>query len=162
MLLYSYRFNYLCDYSNDLPFGIRHLTVFITVFNKILFMLKSILIAGTGGFIGTVLRFLVSRYFQENTFSLFPWGTFTVNIVGSLLIGIFYGMSERGNLLSPDVRIFLTVGICGGFTTFSSLSNDAFILLQEKEWLKLSLYASLSFFLGLVAVYLGRTLIKSI
>ena len=125
-------------------------------------MIKSLLIAGTGGFIGTVLRFLVSRYFQENTFSVFPWGTFTVNIVGSLLIGIFYGMSERGNLLSPEVRIFLTVGICGGFTTFSSLTNDAFMLLQEKEWLKLSLYASLSFFLGLVAVYLGRTLIKSI
>jgi len=125
-------------------------------------MIKSILIAGTGGFIGTVLRFLVARYFQENTFTLFPWGTFTVNIVGSLLIGIFYGMSERGNLLSPEIRIFLTVGICGGFTTFSSLTNDAFMLLQEKEWLKLSLYASLSFFLGLVAVYLGRTLIKSI
>lgn len=125
-------------------------------------MIKSILIAGTGGFIGTVLRFLVSRYFQENTFSLFPWGTFTVNIVGSLLIGVFYGMSEKGNLLSPDIRIFLTVGICGGFTTFSSLSNDAFMLLQEKEWLRVSLYASLSFFLGLVAVYLGRTLIKSI
>lgn len=125
-------------------------------------MLKSIIIAGTGGFIGTVLRFLVSRYFHENTFSLFPWGTFTVNIFGSLLIGIFYGMSERGNLLSPDIRIFLTVGICGGFTTFSSLSNDAFILLQDKEWLKLSLYASLSFFLGLVAVYLGRTLIRTI
>lgn len=125
-------------------------------------MLKSLLIAGTGGFIGTVLRFLVSRYFQENTFSLFPWGTFTVNIIGSLLIGIFYGMSERGNLLSPEIRIFLTVGICGGFTTFSSLTNDAFMLLQEKEWFKVSLYASLSFFLGLVAVYLGRTLIKSI
>ena len=125
-------------------------------------MLKSLLIAGTGGFIGTVLRFLVSRYFQENTFSLFPWGTFTVNIIGSLMIGIFYGMSERGNLLNPEIRIFLTVGICGGFTTFSSLTNDAFMLLQEKEWLKVSLYASLSFFLGLVAVYLGRTLIKSI
>jgi len=125
-------------------------------------MIKSLLIAGTGGFIGTVLRFMVSRYFQENTFSLFPWGTFTVNIIGSLLIGIFYGMSERGNMLTPEVRIFLTVGICGGFTTFSSLTNDAFILLQEKEWLKVSLYASLSFFLGLVAVYLGRTLIKSI
>jgi CrcB protein len=73
-------------------------------------MIKSILIAGTGGFIGTILRFLVSRYFQENTFSLFPWGTFTVNILGSLLIGVFYGMSEKGNLLSPDVRVFLTVG----------------------------------------------------
>ena len=129
---------------------------------KIQFMLKSLLIVGTGGFVGTVLRFLVSRYFQENTFSLFPWGTFTVNIIGSLLIGIFYGMSERGNLLSPEARMFLTVGICGGFTTFSSLTNDAFMLLQEKEWLKVSLYASMSFFLGLVAVYLGRTFIKSI
>jgi fluoride exporter len=125
-------------------------------------MLKTLMIAGTGGFIGTILRFLVSRYFQENTFSLFPWGTFSVNISGSLLIGIFYGLSERGNFMSPDIRIFLTVGICGGFTTFSSLANDTFILLQEKEWLKLSLYTTLSFFLGLVAVYLGRLIIKSI
>jgi fluoride exporter len=125
-------------------------------------MPKTLFIVGAGGFIGTVIRFLVSRYFQENVFSLFPWGTFTVNIVGSLLIGIFYGMSERGNLLNPEMRVFLTVGICGGFTTFSSLTNDAFMLIQEKEWFKLSLYASLSFFLGLVAVYIGRTLIKSI
>ena len=125
-------------------------------------MFKTLMIAGTGGFIGTILRFLVSRYFQENTLSLFPWGTMTVNISGSLLIGIFYGLSERGNILSPDVRIFLTVGICGGYTTFSTLANDSFILLQEKEWLKLSLYTTMSFFLGLVAVYLGRIIIKSI
>jgi len=125
-------------------------------------MFKTLMIAGTGGFIGTILRFLVSRYFQENTFSLFPWGTLSVNISGSLLIGIFYGLSERGNFLSPDVRIFLTVGLCGGYTTFSTLANDSFMLLQEKEWLKLSLYTTLSFFLGLVAVYLGRIIIKSI
>jgi len=125
-------------------------------------MFKTLMIAGTGGFIGTILRFLVSRYFQENTLSLFPWGTMTVNISGSLLIGIFYGLSERGNFLSPDVRIFLTVGLCGGYTTFSTLANDSFILLQEKEWLKLSLYTTMSFFLGLVAVYLGRLIIKSI
>jgi fluoride exporter len=125
-------------------------------------MFRTLLIAGTGGFIGTILRFLVSRYFQENTLSLFPWGTFSVNIVGSLLIGIFYGISERGNIMSSDTRLFLTVGLCGGFTTFSSLANDSYILLQEKEWLKLSLYTSLSFFLGLVAVYFGRTIIKGI
>ena len=125
-------------------------------------MFKTLMIAGAGGFIGTILRFLVSRYFQENTLSLFPWGTLTVNISGSLLIGIFYGLSERGNILSPDVRIFLTVGLCGGYTTFSTLANDSFILLQEREWLKLSLYTTMSFFLGLVAVYLGRIIIKSI
>ena len=125
-------------------------------------MFKTLLIAGTGGFIGTVLRYLVSRYFHEHTFSLFPWGTFTVNMAGSLLIGIFYGLSEKGNLLTPELRIFLTVGICGGFTTFSSLSNESFMLLEQKEWIKLSLYASLSFFLGILAVYLGRTMVKSL
>jgi fluoride exporter len=123
-------------------------------------MFKTLLICGTGGFIGTVIRFLISRYFQENSLSLFPWGTFSVNIIGSLLIGLFYGLSERGNILSPEILLFLTVGICGGFTTFSTLANDSYILMQGKEWLKLSLYTSLSFFLGLVAVYLGRLIVK--
>ena len=123
-------------------------------------MFKTLLICGTGGFIGTIIRFLISRYFQENSLSLFPWGTFSVNIIGSLLIGLIYGLSERGNILSPEILLFLTVGICGGFTTFSTLANDSYVLMQGKEWLKLSLYTSLSFFLGLVAVYLGRLIVK--
>jgi len=123
-------------------------------------MVRSLLLVGFGGFIGTVLRYLTSLFFQVNTYSIFPWGTFSVNILGSLLIGIFYGLSERVGVLSPEMRLFLSVGICGGFTTFSSLTNDAFILMQDKEWLKLSLYTSLSFFLGLLAVFIGRNLIK--
>jgi CrcB protein len=125
-------------------------------------MLKSILIVGFGGFIGTVARFLTSRYFQENIASVFPWSTFTINIIGSLLIGIFYGISEKGDFLSPDFRLFLTVGICGGFTTFSTFSNDAFILLRQDEWLRFAFYTSMSFFLGLLAVYFGRIIIKLI
>lgn len=123
-------------------------------------MVKSILIVGFGGFIGTVARFLVSRYFQENVTSLFPWGTFTVNIIGSLIIGIIFGISEKGDFLSPEIRLFLTVGICGGFTTFSSLSNDAFLLLRQEEWIRFAFYTSFSFFLGLLAVYAGRIMIK--
>jgi fluoride exporter len=123
-------------------------------------MLRSLLIVGVGGFIGSVLRYLTSLYFQSTTTSLFPWGTFSVNIAGSLLIGIFYGLSEKGNLLPSDLRLFLTVGLCGGFTTFSSFSNDAFLLIEGREWLRVSLYTSLSFFLGLLAVFIGRTLIK--
>ena len=123
-------------------------------------MVRSLLLVGFGGFIGTVLRYLTSLFFQVNTYSIFPWGTFSVNILGSLLIGIVYGLSERVGVLSPEMRLFLSVGICGGFTTFSSLTNDAFILMQDKEWLKLSLYTSLSFFLGLLAVFIGRNLIK--
>jgi CrcB protein len=125
-------------------------------------MLKTILIVGFGGFIGTVARFLTSRYFQENIASVFPWSTFTINIIGSLLIGIFYGISEKGDFMSPDVRLFLTVGICGGFTTFSTFSNDAFLLLRQDEWLRFAFYTSMSFFLGLVAVYFGRIIIKLI
>jgi fluoride exporter len=123
-------------------------------------MFRSLLIVGVGGFIGSVLRYLTALYFQSTSASLFPWGTFSVNIAGSLLIGIFYGLSEKGNILPADLRLFLTVGLCGGFTTFSSFSNDAFLLIEGREWLRVSLYASLSFFLGLLAVYIGRTLIK--
>ena len=123
-------------------------------------MFKSILIVGFGGFIGTVARFLTSRYFQENIASVFPWSTFTINIIGSLLIGIFYGISEQGDFMSPDIRLFLTVGICGGFTTFSTFSNDAFLLLKQEEWLRFAFYTSMSFFLGLLAVYVGRFIIK--
>ncbi len=125
-------------------------------------MLKSILFVGFGGFIGTVARFLISRYFQENVASVFPWSTFVVNIIGSLIIGIVFGISEKGNFLSPEIRLFLTVGFCGGFTTFSSLANDAFMLLKQQEWIRFALYTSFSFFIGLVAVYAGRLIIKSI
>lgn len=125
-------------------------------------MLKSIFLVGFGGFIGSVARFIISRYFQENVISVFPWGTFAVNIAGSLIIGLVFGLSERGNFLSPEVRLFMTVGFCGGFTTFSSLSNDAFMLLRQQEWIRFALYASFSFFLGLLAVYAGRLIIKSI
>ena len=118
------------------------------------------MLVGFGGFIGSVGRFLVGRYFQENVASVFPWGTFTVNIIGSLLIGLIYGLSEKGDFLSPEVRLFLAVGICGGFTTFSTFSNDAFMLMRQQEWFRFALYSSLSFFLGLIAVYAGRFITK--
>ncbi|HET6559088.1 MAG TPA: fluoride efflux transporter CrcB [Prolixibacteraceae bacterium] len=123
-------------------------------------MVKSLLIVGIGGFIGTVARFVVARYFQYNASSVFPWSTFIVNIAGCLLIGLIYGITEKGEFLSSDIRLFLTVGICGGFTTFSTFSNDSFLLVQEQEWFRLALYTSLSVFLGLMAVYAGRLIIK--
>lgn len=125
-------------------------------------MVKLMIIVGFGGFIGTILRFLVARFFVLSFDSVFPWGTFVVNILGSLLIGIFLGLSEKGNLMSEDWSLFLTVGICGGFTTFSSFSNEGYILLQNKEILRFATYASLSFFLGLLAVFFGRAITKLI
>ena len=118
------------------------------------------MIVGLGGFIGTVARFLISRYFQINFTTVFPWSTFVVNIVGCLLIGTIYGISEKSEVLSPEIRLFLTVGICGGFTTFSTFSNDSFMLMREQEWFRFALYTSLSIFIGLMAVYIGRFIIK--
>jgi len=77
-----------------------------------------------------------------------------------LLIGLIYGISEKGDFFSPEIRLFLTVGICGGFTTFSTFSNDAYMLLREQDWIRFALYTSLSVFIGLMAVYAGRFIIK--
>jgi CrcB protein len=123
-------------------------------------MVRSLLVVGFGGFLGTIFRFLISRYFQVNVSTVFPWGTFIVNILGCLLIGIIYGISEKSGILSSDVRLFLTVGVCGGFTTFSTLSNDAFMLLRQEEWFLFAFYTSLSLFFGLLAVYIGRLTIN--
>jgi CrcB protein len=125
-------------------------------------MVKSMLYAGIGGFIGTVLRFLVSKYFQVNFDTVFPWGTLVINIAGSFLIGIFLGIFEKGFMMSSEWRLFFTVGICGGFTTFSTFSNDSFMLLQNKEILKFSLYAGMSFVFGIVSVLIGKNLIEAI
>lgn len=123
-------------------------------------MLRLILIVGAGGFLGTVSRFLASRYIQNNILSTFPYGTFIVNVVGCLLIGIFYGLSEKGNTLSPDWRMFLTVGFCGGFTTFSTFANENMALLRDGNFFLFALYTSLSVFLGLMATYLGNLVTK--
>jgi len=125
-------------------------------------MVKTIFIIGMGGFLGTILRFLTLRYFQLSFDTVFPWGTIVVNVLGSFLIGIFYGLSERGNFMSAEWRLFLTIGLCGGFTTFSTVSNDSFILLQSRELMRFAAYASMSFFLGIMAVFLGRAIIKMI
>ena len=123
-------------------------------------MLRSILIIGTGGFIGSVSRFLASKFVQNNVLSSFPYGTFLVNILGCLLIGFFYGLSERGNIMSAEWKMFLTVGFCGGFTTFSTFANENMALLRDGNFFYFALYTSLSVFLGLLATYLGNLITK--
>ena len=87
-------------------------------------MIKTLLLVGTGGFLGSVSRFLASRYMQENFPTAFPFGTFFVNVAGCFLIGLIYGFSERSALLTPGWKMFLAVGFCGGFTTFSTFANE--------------------------------------
>jgi CrcB protein len=125
-------------------------------------MIRLIMIAGAGGFLGTVSRFLTSRYFQNLILSSFPFGTFIVNITGCLLIGIFFGLSEKGNLLSPEWRMFLTVGFCGGFTTFSTFAGENIALLKDGNFFYFALYTGLSVFLGLMATFLGNSIVVKV
>lgn len=121
-------------------------------------MLKHILLIGTGGFIGSVARYYVSRLNLLWDFLSIPIGTLLVNIAGCFIIGFLTGISEKSNLLSTDMRLFLMVGFCGGFTTFSSFANENLMLLHTGEILSIILYTSLSVILGFLAVYLGHVL----
>jgi CrcB protein len=118
-------------------------------------MFRTILLVGMGGFLGSVSRFLVGQGLHRFFDTIFPIGTMTVNILGSFLIGFVYSLAERNNLIGPEMRMFLMVGFCGGFTTFSSFAFDQFNLLKDSGFLYLSFYVGGSVFLGLLAVYFG-------
>ncbi|MEO6833788.1 MAG: fluoride efflux transporter CrcB [Chitinophagaceae bacterium] len=123
-------------------------------------MNRSIILIGIGGLLGSIARYLLASFFTKLFPSAFPYGTFIVNIVGCLLIGIFYGLSERYNWFTPDLRLFLATGFCGGFTTFSSLTFENLVLLQSSEYLTFALYSIGSFAVGLLAAFGGLSLTK--
>ena len=117
--------------------------------------MKQLLLVGLGGFIGSIARYAVSKLNIYMHFLAIPLGTLTVNIVGSFIIGVIVGISQKSEILSADVRLFLMVGICGGFTTFSSFSVENLMLIQNGQVFSALLYTFLSLFLGFTAVYLG-------
>ena len=117
--------------------------------------MKQLLLVGLGGFIGSIARYAVSKLNVYMHFLAIPMGTLTVNVVGSFIIGVIVGISQKSEILSADVRLFLMVGICGGFTTFSSFSVENLMLIQNGQVFSALLYTFLSLFLGFTAVYLG-------
>ena len=113
-----------------------------------------------GGALGSVTRFGLNGLISARLGETFPWGTILINITGSFLIGVLAAMSDPdgGRLASPGFRQFLMIGICGGYTTFSSFSLQTLRLAQDREWLYAGGNVLLSVGLCLVAVWLGYTL----
>ena len=120
----------------------------------------NILLVGLGGSAGSILRYLCQKWVNESYQHNFPLATFLVNVFGCLLIGILYALGEKGNILSPQARLLLITGFCGGFTTFSTFAFENMNLLRIGDNFYFALYAVGSVVLGIVAVYVGSLLIK--
>lgn len=119
-------------------------------------MIRTLLLVGGGSFLGGIARYLVKigceRLFPAATL---PLGTMAANVAGCFLIGLLYGIASRNASVSQEVLLFLTVGFCGGFTTFSTFMNENFTMLQGGEFLNAALYAGLSLAVGLLFLYFG-------
>lgn len=113
--------------------------------------MKELLLVFIGGGMGSVLRYLVGRLMSSSSF---PWGTFAVNITGCFLIGLLSTWIARHSL-SPDMRLLLIVGLCGGFTTFSTFSNEALALMRNGQLPLCLAYIIGSIALGVIAAYIG-------
>lgn len=115
-----------------------------------------------GSGLGGVCRYLIAGAIQERIAgTAFPWGTLTVNVLGCLLIGLFYGLCDRyapQTWVSPQLSLFLTVGFCGGFTTFSTFVNENFLLFQSASIPLAIGYILLCMLAGFIMLYVGYRL----
>ena len=123
-------------------------------------MLKTLLLVGLGGGVGSIIRYMAGLYVHRYFPSTFPWGTLAVNVLGCFLIGLFMGLSDRSTSLDPNWRLLLVVGFCGGFTTFSALSMESIDLLQNNQAMTAFLYIGLSVVVGLSATLTGFLLMR--
>ncbi len=121
--------------------------------------MMKILLVGFGGFAGAISRYLV-QLMVPHTSGGFPWGTFTANILGSLIIGIIYGLAEEHKVMTQEYRLFLAVGFCGSFTTFSTFAAENLSLFQLGAYGPLITNTILSVIFGVAAVYGGIVLTR--
>ncbi|HET7584733.1 MAG TPA: fluoride efflux transporter CrcB [Gemmatimonadaceae bacterium] len=108
-----------------------------------------------GGAIGSVARYALTGFVQARANSVFPSGTFVVNLAGSLLLGFLLRYALETPAITPEVRALLTTGFCGGFTTFSTFTYETAALIEDADWRRAALYVAASVLLSLVGMFLG-------
>ncbi len=120
--------------------------------------MTNILLVGIGGFFGSILRYLASGYVQQASKSAgFPFGTLAVNLIGCFVIGFLAQIAETRGVFTSEARLFVFVGILGGFTTFSSFGNETLNLARDSQMLGALANIGANVIIGLAAVWLGRT-----
>jgi fluoride exporter len=113
-----------------------------------------------GSAIGGMSRYVIGGLVQRLLDTTFPAGTLLINVTGSFLLGAILRYGVETPTLTPEVRAFLTVGVCGGYTTFSTFSYEAVTLLEDGEWGRAGMYIGLSFLLSIAATFLGFALAR--
>ncbi|MGB2144187.1 MAG: fluoride efflux transporter CrcB [Flavobacteriaceae bacterium] len=122
--------------------------------------MKQVLLVFIGGGVGSALRYLVGKFLKMPA-SGFPWSTFSVNVLGSLIIGILMGVTLKNSALSENQTLLLITGLCGGFTTFSAFAYENQVFLKEGDFTNFFIYTLGSIGVGLAAVFLGLFISKS-
>ena len=123
-------------------------------------MIKTILLVGIGGAVGSMLRYLTSIVVQKYYASVFPLATFLTNIIGCFLIGIIVGLLAKNQMSDSNLKWLLVTGFCGGYTTFSAFGFENVSLLQSNNSTTAFLYIAASIIIGLAAVWGGLLLTK--
>lgn len=124
--------------------------------------LRQMLIVALGGALGSVARYRLSGWVLHQAIDwTFPLGTFVVNVVGCLCVGLLAGLAVKEEVFSPDVRLLLFTGLMGGFTTFSAFGLETFYLLRRGEYLIAGSNMVLSMGVGMLALFAGYQLIAS-
>lgn len=120
------------------------------------------LCVGLGGFFGAISRYLISMQTAKIFTSKIPVGTLCVNILGGLLIGLILELNSRTDLISPQMKLFLTTGLMGGLTTFSTFSYETVGLFSDGNYTTAAINIGLNVLLSLIGVIIGKSLIMSI